>query len=325
MKRRDLIGIAGSAGALPALISFLDAFQPSAPCSLFVVLHRSVETSHLAGIVDKATSFEVCEPGDGEPIRSSCIYLAPPDCHMMVGHGHLHLKRGPRENNFRPAIDPLFRSLTVFGMGRVCGVVLSGYLDDGASGARAIEASGGIVLVQDPADALSPAMPRAAISAVGEPRAIASASELGKLVGRISGEPAGKDIAADEKIKLEMMIAGLEKASMANENKLGELSPFNCPDCNGVLWEISDGPMTRFRCHTGHAYTAASLDKRQEEMLERSLYDSLRSLREKAEMLRRLAERGGSTTDRLLDRAEGYSQDAETIEQMLLTRYSDAA
>jgi two-component system chemotaxis response regulator CheB len=122
-----------------------------------------------------------------------------------------------------------------------------------------------------------------------------------------------------------MMIAGLEKARMSSEEKLGDLSPYNCPDCNGVLWRIEDGPLTRFRCHTGHAYTQNALSDRQEEMLERSMYDTLRSLREKAKMLRDLAAKDDINRSRLSKRAADYDDDAEKIEEMILARKSLAA
>ncbi|KHK90751.1 chemotaxis protein CheB [Novosphingobium malaysiense] len=324
MARRDLIGIGGSAGGLPALVALLETYRPRQPATLIVVLHRAAETRHLLGILQRASPIEVCEPQDGAVIRPNCLYLAPADAHLLVGDHHLHLRRGPRENNFRPAIDPLFRSLAVFGQSRATGVILSGYLDDGAAGCRAIVSAGGAVVVQDPADASSPSMPRAAISAVGEPEGIASAAEIGERLSRIVAEPAGPSKAVAENVKLELMIAGLEKAKMSSEDKLGNLSPYNCPDCNGVLWRIEDGPVTRFRCHTGHAYTQNSLDALQEEKLERSMYDTLRSLRERAALLREMAAKDEATNGRLRERAASYENDADTLEDLILARREHA-
>ena len=318
--RRDLIGIGGSAGGLPALLELLEGFQPESPASVFVVLHRAREAGHLFDILRQRSPIDVIEPEDGAPIRHGCLHLAPPDAHLMIGEGHIHLRRGPKENNFRPAIDPLFRSLAVFGRSRATGVILSGYLDDGAAGCRAIASAGGRVIVQDPNDATSPSMPRAAISAVGEPEEIARARAIGKALSTIVALPAGPSADPPESVKLEMMIAGLEKASMTSEDQLGELSPYNCPDCNGVLWRIEDGPISRFRCHTGHAYSQRALAERQEELLEQSMYDTLRSLREKARMLRDLAERDDINRARYLERAHENEADAANIEQLILSR-----
>ena len=320
--RRDLIAIGGSAGGLRALLDLLKSYEPVASATLFLVIHRANEAGHLLEILRVASPVEVCEPEDGAPIRSGCLYVAPPDCHMLIGNAHLHLRRGPRENNFRPAIDPLFRSMAIFGQARSTGVILSGYMDDGAAGCRAIASTGGKIVVQDPADATTPFMPRAAISAIGEPELIAPAGQIGAHLSRIVAEEAGPSTPASENIRLELMIAGLEKAKMSSEEKLGELSPYNCPDCNGVLWKIQDGPLTRFRCHTGHAYTENSLDLRQEELLERNLYDALRALREKAALLREIAGRNDNQRVRLLSRADDYDADARQVEEMILARKS---
>jgi two-component system chemotaxis response regulator CheB len=168
-------------------------------------------------------------------------------------------------------------------------------------------------------------MPRAAISAVGEPELIASAAEIGSYLSTLVNEEAGASSEPSDSIRLEMMIAGLEKARMSSEDRLGELSPYNCPDCNGVLWEIEDGPLTRYRCHTGHAYSQYSLNERQEEMLEQSMFDTLRSLREKSRMLRALAAKDDINRAMYLLSADDGDADAKRIEEMILARRKAAA
>ena len=325
MARRDLIGIGGSAGGLPALLDLLDSFEPEAPASLFVVLHRRNEAGHLLDILRRRSPIDVIEPEDGCPIHHGCLHLAPPDTHMLVGDGHVHLRGGPKENNFRPAIDPLFRSLALFGQSRATAVILSGYLDDGAAGCRAVLSTGGRVIVQDPNDATSPSMPRAAISASGEPELIEKAGAIGQALSSLVAHEAGPGQEASDATKLEIMIAGLEKASMSSEDRLGGRSPYNCPDCNGVLWRIEDGPLSRFRCHTGHGYTQAALAERQDELLEQSMYDTLRSLREKARMMRDLAAKDDINRQAYLRRAADSDSDAANIERMILQRTARAS
>ena len=325
-RHRDLVAIGGSAGAIPALVELLGAFDPKGDVTVFLVVHRANESPHLKSIIQRVSKLEVCEPNDCEPMRANCLYIAQANCHMMIGDNHIHLRHGPKENNFRPAIDPLFRSLAVFGSTRSVGVVLSGYMDDGSAGARAIVSHGGQIFVQDPSDAMTPDMPRAAISAVGEPTDILGSRALGERLSEIVTERVGPHREVDQHVKLEMMIAGLEKASMASEESLGELSPYNCPDCNGVLWEIEDGPLTRYRCHTGHAYTSRALEQRQEEMLERSLFDSLRACRERVNFVRNLAQNDEQNRATWTKRAEGYERDCALLEELIKDRdkvYSD--
>jgi two-component system, chemotaxis family, protein-glutamate methylesterase/glutaminase len=99
-------------------------------------------------------------------IRPGRIYVAPPDFHLRVGRGIVHLSRGPKEHYVRPAIDPLFRSAAqVYGQ-RVIGVLLSGMLDDGVKGLKAIKRKGGLTIVQTPAEAGFPDMPQNALAKI---------------------------------------------------------------------------------------------------------------------------------------------------------------
>jgi two-component system chemotaxis response regulator CheB len=110
---------------------------------------------------------------DGMPLQAGTIYVAPPDHHLIVWPGRLRLSRGPRENRARPAIDPLFRSAAASYGPDVIGVVLTGWLDDGIAGLLAIKDGGGIAVVQDPASARAPDMPRNALKHVAVDHCVA--------------------------------------------------------------------------------------------------------------------------------------------------------
>ena len=101
-----------------------------------------------------------------ESIRSGTIYVAAPDCHLCIEQDTVVATKGPKENRFRPAVDPLFRSAAGSYGKRVIGVVLSGGLDDGTAGLWAIKQMGGTAIVQDPKTALDPSMPNSALAHV---------------------------------------------------------------------------------------------------------------------------------------------------------------
>ena len=320
--RRDLVAIGGSAGGFSALKALLRDLPGDLDAAVFVTLHfASHEVGRAVDLLAAHSALPLRTAEDGQPIRRGTVTFAPADAHLLLGEGHVHLRRGPRENGFRPAIDPMLRSAAVHGSTRTVGVVLSGLLDDGASGLAAVHRQGGAVLVQAPGDADFPDMPSAALRAVPEAEAVPLAAMAGRIAGLV-GRPVPPARPAPADVVMELKIAGLEGASMATEERLGTLSPYNCPDCNGVLWEIEDGSVVRFRCHTGHAYTLGVLTAAQGEVLERSLYEALRAHRGHASVLRRMAD--GATSDgmrrRYSDRASGYEEDAALLERIILER-----
>jgi two-component system, chemotaxis family, protein-glutamate methylesterase/glutaminase len=101
-----------------------------------------------------------------ERFRRRHVYIAPPDCHLLLKTHHVLVAKGARENRYRPAIDPLFRSAAVAHGPRVIGVILSGQLDDGTVGMQAIKTCGGLTVVQDPKDAEYPEMPQSVLNHV---------------------------------------------------------------------------------------------------------------------------------------------------------------
>src|SRR5262249_19081829 len=162
------------------------------------------------------------------------IYVAPPDNHLLIDDRVLRITHGPKENRFRPAIDPLFRSAAYCCTNRVIGVILTGGLDDGTAGLWTIKKNGGITLVQDPADAEVPSMPASALREVKVDYCV-PVSEISGLLVRLSKEPIKKiDVMKDEQTKKEIEIAGEESAMENGELHFDELTPYTCPECHGV-------------------------------------------------------------------------------------------
>ncbi|HEX8115863.1 MAG TPA: chemotaxis protein CheB, partial [Pyrinomonadaceae bacterium] len=250
--------IGASAGGVEALSAIVAGLPADFPAAVFVVLHTSPQSPCiLAGILDRAGPLPARYAEDRERIAPGRVYVAPPDRHLVVEPTRVRLTLGPKENRFRPAVDPLFRSAAQTYGPRVVGVILTGNLDDGTSGLLAIKQLGGTAVVQDPREAFSPSMPLSALEHVEvdyrlplreiAPRLVRLATSQADEVEEVREVP--------EKMEIEVRIAKEDRATEAGVLKLGEPSNYACPDCHGVLLRMkAEGPM-RFRCHTGHAFT----------------------------------------------------------------------
>jgi two-component system chemotaxis response regulator CheB len=263
------------------------------PAAVFVVLHLPADSrSNLPWILERSGELPVAHARDREPIAPGRAYVAPPDLHLLVEHGHVRTTRGPRENRHRPAVDALFRSAAVVYGPRVVGVVLSGALDDGTAGLSAIKQRGGLAVVQDPADALVSGMPASALEYVRVDHR-APAAEVGPLLERLVRVPAPDASAypVPRIMEVEHAMAKLDITAVEGEYPSGELSALTCPECTGPMWEILDGDLLRFRCRVGHAYTAESMADGQEDAIEETLWAALNRVEEGALVAERLAAR----------------------------------
>lgn len=177
----EIIVIAASAGGLEPLRQIVAGFPKACSASVFIVFHIGNHQSDLPRILSWASNFSVSFARDKSVIEPGHIYVAPPDQHMVLESGRLHLNRGPKVHHTRPAADPLFISAAKAYGDRVLGVVLSGGDNDGAEGLRVIKENGGRVVVQKPEEAYDPSMPQTAI-ARDHPDACLSAGEIAKLM-----------------------------------------------------------------------------------------------------------------------------------------------
>ncbi len=159
-----IVAVGASSGGIDALRRLLAAVPAAFPAPIVIVVHISANSPGILDqILNRTAAVPVVLPRGGERLRGGHAYIAPPDVHLIVEPGTLRLTRGPRENRFRPAIDPLFRSVAqVYGPAAI-GVVLTGNLNDGTAGLQAIKQLGGTAVVQDPADAMYPSMPQNAL------------------------------------------------------------------------------------------------------------------------------------------------------------------
>jgi two-component system chemotaxis response regulator CheB len=257
------------------------------PGSILVVIHVSPESPGLLGsILQAASALPVAIATEGVRPRPGTVWVAPPDRHLVAEDGYLRVPRGPKENRHRPAIDVTMRSAAVSHGSRAVGVVLTGLLDDGSAGLAAIKRAGGVAIVQDPADAEYPPMPRNALRTVAVD-AVLPLSEIPARLVALAAREAGVAAGTDAKAVEEVAIAEMSEKEMRSEDREGTPAVYACPDCSGTLWEVRDGEMLRFRCRVGHAYSEESMVTAQN-AVEDALWVALRTMEERASLSRRL-------------------------------------
>ncbi|MEZ2307074.1 chemotaxis protein CheB [Paraburkholderia sp. RCC_158] len=189
MANRNIVAIGASTGGLDALSTLVSGLAQDFPAALLIVLHTAPSSPRLlAAIVSRSTSLPVRYAEDGDTLENGCIFIAPPDCHMIVRDPcHLGSDCGPKVQFVRPSIDKLFESVAqVFGIGAI-GVVLSGRAHAGSNGLSAITAAGGVGIVQDPLDARAAEMPASAIAG-GHPKFVLPVVQIASLLSRLVQE-----------------------------------------------------------------------------------------------------------------------------------------
>jgi two-component system, chemotaxis family, protein-glutamate methylesterase/glutaminase len=290
--RRDVVVVGASAGGVEALRTLVAGLPRDFPATVLVVLHTpATSRSALAAILDRSGPLAAAPAQEEDRLDPGRILVAPPDRHLIVFDQQVTLSRGPRENGHRPAVDVLFRSAARALGPRVIGVVLSGTLDDGTAGLVAVHRWGGVCVVQSPEDAMYPSMPRAAMAG-DHPRHVLPVAEIPALLTRLVGETVGPppvDDAEASTTDMEIAMAGHDGDALNDPERPGTSSGFACPDCHGVLFEIEDGHVHRFRCRVGHAWSPHSLAAQQTFAVEGALWMALRALEEKAALADRMS------------------------------------
>ncbi|RKG90834.1 chemotaxis protein CheB [Corallococcus terminator] len=334
MANHDIIVIGASTGGVEALTRLVQQLPSDLPATVLVVLHVAAQhRSYLPEILTRSGPLPARHPQDGEALEPGHIYVAPNDRHLLVERGHVKVVKGPRENGHRPAVDPLFRSAAVAYGPRVVGVVLTGALDCGTAGLLAVKREGGLAVVQDPQDAFCPDMPRSALEFVKADHCVPLV-ELAPLLRRLASTPVSsrahrhsRQVASEVKA-MTVDVPSMEEPPAASQ--YAKASHFSCPDCGGVLFELDEEGLLRFRCRTGHGYTAEALSSSQQHHLDAALWAALRALEESASLSRRMAAKArernhGHSAERFEERALTAESQVELLRRALLSGPSPAA
>jgi two-component system, chemotaxis family, protein-glutamate methylesterase/glutaminase len=327
MSTHDIIAIGGSTGSLDALNRIFADLPIDLPAAVFVVRHLPSDGENvLAEILDRAGPLAVQTAVEGDVIENRRAYIAPAGHHLLVQNGLVRLGHGPRENMARPAIDPLFRSAALSYGPRVIGVVLSGSLDDGASGLAAIKRCGGLSVVQDPADAEANDMPMNALN-TSDVDYRAPVGKMAQMLARLANQPALPAQPVPSDIALEVQIAAGRPCTTDLIAEIASPVALTCPACSGVLSQITEPSQLRFRCQIGHAYTAGALDQQQQTAVVEAIGVALRTLEERHTLLVKMAanaKRGGHelSARQFEERAVDYRRQADMLRKVVIDGFA---
>jgi two-component system, chemotaxis family, protein-glutamate methylesterase/glutaminase len=291
MAQIRIITIGASAGGFNALAELAARFTPDMNAAVFIVLHLSKKAvgEVLVNFLQKTTKLRCKLAEDNEDIEPGVIYIAKPDYHLLIKETKIRVTQGAHENLWRPSIDVMMRSAAASHGPNAIGIILTGMLDDGVSGMAAIKKSGGICIVQDPNQAEFPDMPLNVLNSV-EVDHSAHLADMGYIIKDVlSKKPLENHVPSEIKNEAEIieeMEIGIDKVKKIG----GKPTVFACPDCGGMLMEITEGKRRRFRCYTGHAFSEEALIEKQNEALEESLWISVRIMEERKNLLKLFAE-----------------------------------
>ncbi len=266
----------------------MDQLPRDLAAALCIVQHMAAtKTPYLVDILSRSTQLEVRWAEQGEPLDRGKAYVSPPDTHLLFAENHLALSRAARENHARPSINKLFRSAAATHGSRVIAVLLTGMMDDGVAGLRAVREAGGYVIVQDPKTAAFDELPRRAIEAMTPDQTLRLDEVGGALI-----ELAGSSVAAapiPAALSLEAMLDAGGPATPSALDQLGTQTPISCPDCAGPTWQVGDAHARQFRCYLGHVNSARELLARADQQIETALWYAVRALHDRAVTLETLA------------------------------------
>ncbi|MFB4319427.1 chemotaxis protein CheB [Actinomadura sp. 21ATH] len=319
-KGRDVVVAAASAGGIGALRDLLARLPADLPAAVLVALHVSpYGGGALPRVLQRASALPVSYAEDGGDLTRGRVFVAPPNRHLLLSGDTLRLSAGPRQNGHRPAADPLLFSAALAAGPRVIAVVLSGALDDGAAGGAAVRRHGGLVLVQDPAEAPFRGMPDAALEAVPD----APALPLAGLAARIDGEAreAGEEFPEPVRdAELERRVAWLlPELPAAFEPGSTVPEGVSCPECGGPIYlgRRRPGEPGRYECVVGHAWTGRSLFSGQTHQVEWALEQAARQLTERRRLNRRLEAEAAGRGHHIS--ARRFAETGEETERALVT------
>ncbi len=292
-----VLAVGASAGGVESLQGLVAGLPPDLNACVLVTVHVSpTARSALPRILTRAGRLPAAHARDGDPLRPNTIVVAPPDRHLLTVEGRVQLSAGPTVNRHRPSVDVMFTSAARWAGAGMVAVVLSGALDDGAVGAALVAKAGGVVIVQDPAEAPFAGMPGAALSAVPEATVAPVAEMTGLLVPAVHAAPVPVHrVDTGEGGTPMSMFESSDPTYLAPEET--GLTRLVCPDCGGSLAQVDLPSISYHRCHVGHQWSPQTLAAAQAEEVEKKLWAAVAALDEQAALRRHLATHSGDSPE----------------------------
>lgn len=307
MADRDLVVIGGSLGAVEAATTLLAGLPAVLPAAVLIVVTPARARDF--AIFDGAGPLPAAPAADGDLLRPGRVHVAEPDRHLLVGpDNRLRLSIGPQYNRLRPAVDPLLLSAARWAGSRTVGVLLSGVFDDGIAGLAALGMQGGLLAVQDPAEAAYPDLPGTAMRM--RPHQVGTAAALAAALPGLLTTAAGTPPEPDPVLITETDMLMRGTTSSNDDGHRGEPVAVGCPDCGGGLHRIDTAGIVRYFCHVGHGFTADGMLAAQGQNAQSGLLTVASTVRDQAEIFRQLAAKAGT-----FDEAERYAAAASTADR----------
>lgn len=318
--------IGASLSGIDALSELISKLPEKFPAPIFVAQHVAAHSPGLLPqILTKAGRLRASHPKTGELIERGHIYVAPPDRHMLLRKGYVTLSHGPHENLARPAVDPLFRSAAIAYGPAVVAAVLTGQLDDGTAGLLAVKDRGGTTIVQDPSEATAPSMPQSAMHHVKIDHCCKLEEMASLFVDLAQDDPStAQPDSLDKLMAIEDRIAEgiFNVEDWWNLEQMSSPSGLNCSNCRSGLYELTDKRVLRFRCRSGHAFSARSLLSGQAESREILLSSLFGAFIEEATLAKRMRgetafERDALVSAELGERVSVLEREANAVSEWL--------
>ena len=325
---KNIITIGASAGGLEAISRLVKTFNPDMDAAIFIVIHLSNYSNAdvIINMIQKNAALKCMVAADQQEIQNKTIYLAPPDHHIVLEKGAIHITKGAAENHWRPSIDVLFRSAAAAYNACVTGIILTGLLDDGTSGMNAIKRCGGRCIVQDPEEAAFPDMPNSVLRIMDVDFKV-SVTEMGYILSDLFSRSVCQEQEVPADVQLEAKIARRLTSNIDDIAKLGKFTPLTCPDCGGVMVKVESDAQPRYRCYTGHAFTEKFLETEQLKRIEESLWVSIRMMEERKNLMLNMNADTNAQNDRFTkqrdERIDAIQLHIDTLKSTLLTLNTD--